>query len=349
MYSSLVLALFWCPQSPDNDAVDAAIRKEMQEQKLVGVAIGIIRDGQLAYLKAYGHADAEKQSPMTTETVINWASNSKPLAAVLAMQLVEKGKLDLDADVRTYVPEFPEKKYTITMRQLLCHQSGIPHYTNGKIIGTERKYQQPDPFNDPVNALDKFNRSELIFEPCTKSSYSSYSYVLASAVIQRAAGRPFMEQTAVAVTIPLKMASFQWDSAKPQPNWAKGYIRRGESIVPAPEEANDWKHGAGGFKSNIRDFARWAQALINRELVSEATENAMWTRQKLKDGKVTNYGLGFVVSTSGGLRIAHSGSQSETKTNMVLYPREKRGIVIMSNSSYADVSKLTNAVQSAIR
>src|SRR5436305_1742921 len=99
-------------------AVDEAVRAVMARQHLVGVAVGVIRDGQIAYLKGYGMSDRERGTPVTTETVFNWASNSKPLAAVLAMKLVEKGELDLDADVRRYLPEFPSKGAVISTRQL---------------------------------------------------------------------------------------------------------------------------------------------------------------------------------------------------------------------------------------
>src|SRR5689334_6172312 len=90
-------------------AVDQAVETAIDEQQLVGVAIGILQQGRVVYVKGYGDADREQKIPVTLESKFNWASNSKPVAAVLAMQLVEKQQLDLDADVRKYVPEFPEK------------------------------------------------------------------------------------------------------------------------------------------------------------------------------------------------------------------------------------------------
>src|SRR6478735_3965992 len=135
------------------EAVDGASLSEIDKQKAIGMSVGVIKDGKIAYLKAYGLADREKQTPATTQTVFNWASNSKPLAAILAMQLVESKALDLDADVRTYVPEFPDKGVVITTRQLLCHQSGIPHYSNGQVIPTETNHATAQPFLDPVNGL----------------------------------------------------------------------------------------------------------------------------------------------------------------------------------------------------
>jgi len=330
-------------------AVDTAVQKEIHQQKLVGTAIGVIRGGKIVYLKAYGDADLATKKPVTLETVFNWASNSKPLAAVLAMQLVEKGLLDLDADVRTTVPEFPDKIAIMTCRQILCHQSGIPHYTNGKIIPTLRKHTEKDPSMDPLISLEKFDKSPLIFQPGAKTAYSSYAYVLLSAAIQKAGKQPFAEQVRERVTKPLALTSFEWDTVNLKPSWATGYEMNNGTIVVTPDVAHDWKHGAGGFKSNIKDFARWAQALVNRELVTEATQSKLWTPQPLKDKSPTTWGLGFVLGGSGDkLRVSHGGSQNETRTIMMLVPKERRGIVVMSNCNFAEVGKIAAAVDAAL-
>ena len=84
--------------------VDAAMTAEMERQKAIGVAVGVIREGEIVYAKGYGFADREEKIPVTTKTMFRWASISKPLTAVVAMQLVEAGKLDLDDDVRRHVP-----------------------------------------------------------------------------------------------------------------------------------------------------------------------------------------------------------------------------------------------------
>ncbi len=126
-------ALEWRP------AVDQAVRDEMARQELVGVAIGVIRDGRVVYTAGYGMADREAEVPVTDETLFRWASISKPVTAVAAMQLVEAGKLDPSADIRDYVPEFPDKGTVITTEQLLAHLGGIVHYSNGPVIRTERE------------------------------------------------------------------------------------------------------------------------------------------------------------------------------------------------------------------
>ncbi|MGC3967668.1 MAG: serine hydrolase domain-containing protein [Pirellulales bacterium] len=216
-------------------AVDEAVVEQMREQGLVGVAVGLLHEGEIVYLKGYGFADRERRTPVTLDTVFNWASNSKPLCAVAAMQLVEQGKLDLDADVRRYVPEFPAHKGTITMRRLLSHQSGLPHY-DGRVVAAAERNPRTRPLADPVFALDMFSASPLEFTPGAQTNYSSYAYILASAVVQRAGDEPFDRQIHRRIAEPLGMTSLTIDTAAAgQRHWAVGYEENDDGdMVRAP-------------------------------------------------------------------------------------------------------------------
>jgi CubicO group peptidase (beta-lactamase class C family) len=353
MLHVLALILLLHPQAPagkltaaQSAAVDAAVKAQMEKQGLVGVAVGILQKGEIVYLKGYGLSDREKKTPVTTATIFNWASNSKPLCGVLAMQLVEQKKLDLDADIRRYLPEFPEKSGVITMRHLLCHQSGIQHY--GRPIPTKRTYTSAMPNMDPVLAMDVFNQSPLLHPPGSKELYSSYAYIVASAVVQKAGGEHYSRQLEKRIAKPLGLASLQYDvPSEGQPHWAMGYTKMAGAVVQTKEEAHYWKHGAGGFKSNIVDFARWAKGLLQHKLVSPGTENTMWTRQTVKEGKAS-YGLGFAVDDHNGLRVSHNGKQGEATSRMVLYPRSGDGIVVMTNCGHGDPSAITTAMFAAL-
>jgi CubicO group peptidase (beta-lactamase class C family) len=339
--------------SADNAAaVDRIVEAQMDRQQAVGVAVGVVRDGEIVYLKGYGLADREKRLPVTTESVFNWASNSKPMAAVLAMQLVEKGMLDLDADVRSYVPEFPDKGATITTRQLLCHQSGIPHYKNGAVIPSASKHLTQEAWLDPVVGLSKFDRSPLLFSSGEKTSYSSYAYVLLSAVIDRAGKQRYAEQVQERVACPLNMKSLQLDMAGDgQPNWVTGYEKNlaGKTVI-TKETAHYWKHGAGGYESNISDFARWTKGLLDHRLVNAETERQMWTLQPTRDGKPAEYGLGFRLKKVGDkLEVSHGGQQDETTTHLVIYPNEALGMVVMSNCDYGQPAAIAAEIASELR
>lgn len=331
-------------------AVDLAINAEMKKQEVVGVALGIIKNGKIVYAKGYGYADRENKIPTSDKTMFRWASVSKSVTAVAAMQLVDLGKLDLNTDVRSYVQEFPEKGYIITSRQLLSHQSGIVHYTNGKVIKIFRKYKQSHPYEDVILAMDKFQRSDLIAKPGTKYSYSTYAYILLSAVIQKAGNKKFADQVANRIAKPLGMNSFQPDYQWINiPNRAIGYRKKNGQVVQSGDTDVSWKLGGGGYISTIMDMARFAAGLINRKLVSEKSEQLMWTRQTTSSGKVTPYGFGFFIKDSGrNLKVSHNGSQQKAKTRMVLYPRRKSGMVVMSNSRYANPGKFSTAAYRAL-
>ena len=340
--------------SPLAKHVDHAMRDEMAGQELVGLAVGIIQDGQIAYLKGYGLADREQHVPVTRQTMFRWASISKSLTAVAAMQLWERGKLNLDRDVRRYVPEFPDKGTPIRVRHLLCHQGGIVHYTNGKVIRIKRDYPVAHPFENVIYALDTFRESPLVNEPGEKYSYTTHGYILLSAVVERAGKQKFAHQVRDRIAKPLKLATLQPDYRWEEiPHRAVGYRQRGGQVEVSTNTDVSWKLGGGGFISNIDDLAKFAAGLLNHRLVKPASRQKMWARQMTSGGEQTKYALGFSFnhyrdgelhtwSANGtGIEIVgHSGSQEKTKTWMALSPQKKLGVVVMSNSEYASPRRL---------
>src|ERR1043165_6281417 len=162
-------------QAPDLKArVHTRLEREVAAQAIVGISVAVGESDHLILSDSIGFEDREAAIPVTNSTMYRWASVSKPMTAVVVMQLAHEKKLDLDADVRTLVPEFPEQPWPVTARQLLCHQGGIVHYSNGKVTKTERTYATPHPFEDVVLALDAFNAYPLLSDPGTKYSYTTH-------------------------------------------------------------------------------------------------------------------------------------------------------------------------------
>lgn len=337
--------------------VDAKARAEIAHQEIVGLAVVVIDDAKIVWTKGYGFADRENQvavDPAVTQ--FRWASISKSVTAIAALQLAEKGLLDLDADVRDYVPEFPDKGVKITARNLLCHQGGIVHYLNGTVLRTESQYSSPHPFADVVVALDRFKDSPLIRKPGTKYAYSTHGYILLSAVVERAGKQRFADQVRTRIAEPLGMVDFrpdyQWEDI---PNRATGYSRQ-EGVIRrrADDQVEDvsWKLGGGGFTSPVTDLADFGVGLLQRKLVSESTERLMWTANRPADPQGAKpYGFGFfVVDRPGGAKlVGHDGSQAKAKTALLLDPGSKKGVAVMSNSEWADVMKLAMLLMDEIR
>ena len=333
----------------DHAAIDDAVLAEMERQELVGVAIGLIQNGQVIYTKGYGQADIKRGVAMSDKTVCNWASNSKPFVAVRALQLIERETLELDAPISTYISDLAEQLRPITVRQLLSHQSGIPHYRNGRIVPSARLDVDPLAELRPRVGVRRFERSPLLFNPGSKYSYSFYAYLLLSAVVEAAGEEPIAEQLAKGIINPLKMKSFQLDMPRAeQSNWTKAYQRVQSGFSEVPDVAHYWKHGAGAYKSNVVDFAKFAQALMTSRLLERASTEEMWKLQPFNNGELSSYGLGVRVSGQGkSLKVWHGGSQEETKTRMVLYPQQRHGIVVLCNTRHADPAAISTAIYRA--
>lgn len=336
--------------------VDAAVNSEIKRQKIVGAAIGIIQNSRIVYTQGYGWSDLKKKIPVTEQTIFNWASNSKPLISIAALQLTQRGQLKLDEPLVKYCPRLPAQLQQITPRQLLCHQSGIPHYSNGTVIPSQTRSQPEALLNpldelDPQKSLDRFSGSPLLFQPGSQTSYSSHAYVLLTAVVQAAGHEPIAEQLKRRIIHPLNLTSFQLDlPANQQPHWTYGYQIQDGKPTLVPDYAHFWKHGAGGYKSNVKDFAKFAKAMADSTLIAPSMTAKMWTRQNTSDETESVFGLGVVVAESGNaLKVSHNGSQDETRTRMVIYPHQKHGIVVMCNTQDCDPAKITTAIYTAIR
>ncbi len=332
------------------DRLSTAVTQAFEEQQLVGLAVGIVADGRVVGVHFRGHEDRERDVEVDDATLFRWASISKPVTAIAAMQLVAAERLDLDRDVCALVPEFPAKPWPITMRQLLCHQGGIVHYTNGKVIVTERTYPRANPFEDVVVALDRFKESPLVAEPGTLYAYTTHGYMLAGAVVERAGGAPYWSQVRERIAVPAGLTTFQPDYQWIDlPRRVVGYRRLGERVIPSTNTDVSWKLAGGGFISNVGDLARFAAALLDDTLLSRELREQMWTNAATRDGKRTGYGLGFSVSSTDGVRlVAHSGSQEKTRTLMQLRPDERRAVVLMSNSEWATLGPIADAIWKAL-
>lgn len=346
---SICLAFFFaCGASAQDlpfvhaDKIDSALLAEIKKQEIVGMAVIVVDQGKVAWSKTYGYADREQQIPVDLrQTQFRWASVSKPLTAVAAMQLVEKGQLDLDADIRSYVPEFPDKGVKITARQLLCHRGGIVH--NNRLDST-LNYNVPHPFAETIVALDKFKDAPLLHPPGQDFEYTTQGYMLLSAVIERAGKQKFADQIQDRIAKPLGMTTlrpdFPWEDI---PGRIVGYMRTDKGVERRQDsdvtEAY-WKWGGGGFSSTPSDLTAFCVGLLQTKLVSKQTQEQMWSPVTPTDSPRPgiNYGLGFyVVDGPGGVRwVGHDGSQTKARTGMLMEPAKGRGVVIMTNCEWVD-------------
>ena len=344
-------------QSATEVAVHSAVKIEAERQNAVGVAVGVLIEGKIAFYSSTGFQDRKAQIPISRSTMFRWASISKSLTAITLLQLAEQGVLSIDQTVNHFLVDYPPQRtsdgqsHQITLEQLLAHQSGIVHYTNGVVKGTPRNYLRPHPSKQVQLALNGFNQSLLVHVPGTAYSYTTRGYILLSAIVEHAAGRPFHIQVDRMIAKPLGMTSLQPDYQwKRIQNRAVGYRKStsGE-IVPSSNTDVSWKLGGGGYISTIDDLAKFAEGLLQRKLVSKETRTMMFNRRVLADGTATNYGLGFQSKELNGRQtVGHSGSQEKTKTRLAIDLKSNCGVVLMSNSEYVDTAKFAEAIFEAI-
>ena len=269
----------------------------------LSVAVGV--GGKLAWADARGYADIESQTHATPDTLYAIGSVSKPLTAVLAALLWQNGELDLDADVRSYVPEFPEKEYVMTLRQLLSHQAGIRHYRLGWKPPVFSESAMNREFASTGESLALFANDALLFEPDTGFEYSTFGYTLVAAAIEGATGQAYIDALAERVLAPLGMERTWIDQEGELPGTrATDYMGTfsKKAVVKAPATNSSYKWAGGGLVSTPSDLVRFGNAMLSAGLLSEATRNAVFTARSLPSGELNpqHYGLGWRI---GGLLV----------------------------------------------
>jgi CubicO group peptidase (beta-lactamase class C family) len=327
---ALCLALLAAPSEPTTplppaqiQALESAVDAFMAERKIPGLTVAVVVDRRFAWTKGFGLADVENAVPATAGTMYRLASVSKPMTATAVMQLVEKGKIDLDAPVQRYVPSFPEKSWPVTSRQVLAHLGGIRHYLPGEQFDAARHY------SSILEGLDVFKDDPLAHEPGTAFLYSTYGYTLLGAVVEAASGMRFVDYLRENVWRPAGMESIRDDDSRAIIlHRAQGYVRIANGEVRNSSAADtSYKIPGGGLIATASDVARFAAALQNGTLVRTDTLATMFAKQKTRSGRMIGYGLGWSLEQRKGRRaVLHTGGQE--RVNNVLYMLPDRGLAI---------------------
>lgn len=339
----LLLCVAAAAQEPAwTTAAVQAIETCVQREHIPGLSCAIAVGAEMPFRRGFGLADVENDTPATPQTVYRLGSISKPVTAVLAMQLAEAGQLDLDADVHTLVPAWPEKPWPVTTRQLLAHLGGVRHY-RGESESTVH-------YGTQTAALERFAADPLLHEPGTKYSYSTYGYNLIAAVVEAKTKKSFAMVVKDNIAGPCAAPTLQDDDVRRIVRGrAQGYVRTDGVLQNSELMDSSYKLGGGGLCASAEDLARFAQALIAGRLVKPATLQAMWTRQRTKDGEEITYGLGFRVDRENGrLVVSHSGAQSRVTTMLYALPEQKVAVVVLCNLERAPVQALAKQLAALV-
>jgi CubicO group peptidase (beta-lactamase class C family) len=321
--------------------MESAVRSFMEKTHAPGISVAAVVNGELVWSEGFGFADLEAKVAATPETLYRLASVSKPLTATGAMELWERGKLDLDAPIQEYCPQFPVKPYPITTRELLGHLGGIRHYKSGAedLEGNNTKH-----FDDPIaGGIQFFANDALVEIPGAKFHYSTQGYTLVGCAIERASGEKYADFVTKNVFVPAGMThTFVDDRYKIIANRTRFYSGdQSGAVLNADPLDSSYKIPGGGWLSTAPDMAEFEIAMLDDKLVKRATRNLMWTAQKQKDGTMDHYGLGFGILKVGELAaVGHAGAQQGTSTDILMVPEKRDGIVVLINMDGVDASGL---------
>jgi CubicO group peptidase (beta-lactamase class C family) len=322
-----------------------AVTATMAAQKIPGLSVAVVSGGVLRWSSGYGLADVENQVPARADTAYRWGSVSKPVTAVAVMQLVDRGKLDLDATIQTYVPTFPEKPWPITCRQLLAHLGGIRHY-HGDERASVRHYTH---FRD---AFDVFQNDPLVCEPGTRHVYTTYGYNLLGAAVEEASGRPFIGYVHENIFRPAGMTNTRAGDLEPIiAHRARGYVKPRDGALrnARPADMSNRTPG-GGLCGTAEDAARFAAAVMAGRLLPKSTLGVMFTPQKTRDGRPFDYGLGWSVSRHKGRdEVWHAGHTQGASTMLYMLPDRQFAVALLTNLEDAHLLDLAREIADAAR
>jgi serine beta-lactamase-like protein LACTB len=280
--------------------------------RVPGLSAAAAVHGKIIWSHQHGFADYTTKVPVTAQTRFRIASVSKPLTSAGLALLVERGKLDLDAPIQKYLPDFPDKGAVLTTRLLAGHLSGIRNYC-------EREAINNPPVPNLRAGLRIFENDPLQSSPGTKFSYASYNWNVIGAVMEAAANQDFLSYMAENVISPLELAdTLPERSNQTIPRRAACYeVGPFGQFLPAPVPDLSSKWPSGGYLSSAEDLVRFGSSLMRPGLLSANSLALLFTSQKTRANEPTNYGIGWM--SMGEFRL-HGGDTSGGTAILLTHP-----------------------------
>ncbi|HVQ15696.1 MAG TPA: serine hydrolase domain-containing protein, partial [Vicinamibacterales bacterium] len=326
----------------------------LTEKNLPGLSVAVAVGGDIVWAEGFGWADIEKRAPVSPEMRFRIGTASTALTSAAVGVLLQDGRLNLDEDIQTYVPEFPQNQSPVTLRQLMANVGGVPDDGGDEGPLFTQRCERPA---DAFQFLSGYER-ERLFEPGTQYHYSSYGWIAVSAAVEAAAKEPFLTFMQKRVFEPLGMRDTRADSATEIPNRVTPYFPR---FAADPHYGPDLMRpldyscyaGASVFLSTPSDLVRFAMAIDSGKLLKPATVQLLQASQRLTSGEETGYGLGWDLETvalgSEHTRsVGHEGtSLGGNVSSLITFPDHGIVVALASNISYADTPAIALKIAQA--
>lgn len=324
--------------------INLIMRREMQERRIVGAALAVLRDGRVLHAQGYGLADVEAGAPTTADTRFMIASMTKMFVATAAMLLVEEGKLSLDRRIGDVLLTITPPWRNVSVRQLLTHTSGIPSFTDFDVFPCPQRKPEADYVMGDV--LQEVACLPLQFRPGSDFGYSETNYHLLAMLLEQVGGRPYETFMLERVLRPLGMNSTGLMRRPGEPDRrAVGYASKDGRIQRAPEL---YPMVELGLVSTVYDLARFDQALANGKLLPKRVLDRLWTPAGIGSA---NYGMGFSTrAIDGRPQVGHTGGGPAGATSFARFLDDNLTVVLLTNTRQppTSIQTLVDAVADAV-
>jgi CubicO group peptidase (beta-lactamase class C family) len=304
-----------------------------------GCAVGVAEAGKPALIRAYGMADLEHDIPIGADTIFEAGSVSKQFTAAAVALLARDGKLSLDDQVRTFIPELPDYGAPLTIRHMLNHTSGLRDW--GSVAALSGWPRGSRAFTQ-ATMLDIVTRQRALnFTPGTRWSYSNSGYNLAVVIVERVAGMSFSQFTRERIFVPLGMRDSSWrdDHTRIVKRRALAYGRETDGFHTMMPFEN--VIGNGGMLTTIGDLLKWQQNFSTprvgdaRMLLDAATPGVF------SDGRAHGYGLGLATGSYRGVHeVQHGGATAGYRAYLSRYPAQQVSIALLCNAAEVNADKV---------
>ncbi len=342
----LFLAISVSGQVPDKAKVVAGAERAFEKAAKTnpmpapGCAVGVSLDGESVFEKAFGLAEMEHSVPNTPNTVFESGSVAKQFAAAALVLLQQEGKLNLDDDVRKYVPELPDYGSKMTIRHLLNHTAGLRDW--GAVMALTGVGRGDRVISQEV-ALDVvFRQKGLDFKPGAEYSYSNSGYQLATLIAERVSKQKLPAFIDERFFKPLGMKNSSWrdDYQRLVPGRAQGYSRQGANAPWRLDMPIMSVYGNGGMLTTIGDWLKW-NAMLDSASMGKPLVDALETQGILNSGRKIEYALGLNVGTYRGMRdVSHGGSTAGYQTFLARYPDQKVSVAVLCNGTSPSAGRI---------
>jgi CubicO group peptidase (beta-lactamase class C family) len=303
-----------------------------------GCALAVIKDGRIIYERGYGMASLEDGIAMTPDKIFDIGSLSKQFTAACIAILIREGKISLDDDIRTYLPEVPKYERPITIRHLIYHTSGLRDYTGLLILAGFRPASDCPSVEEALEVISR--QQKLNHPPGGEYSYTNTGYFLLGQIVERVSGQSLNRFAQEHIFKPLGMIHtlYQDDHLQIIKNRASGYDQAGSVFR---FDMSSWDQtGDGNVYTSVEDLFLWDQAFYTNQLGQDLM-SLLQTVGTLNSGEKLDYAFGLVITDYKGLkRVSHAGAWAGFRAALIRFPEQRFSAICLANLSRIDPSAL---------